>query len=321
MKGEPVSWLGEVLPGLHLPDLLLAFFSLLLEGVPFLLLGAMLSGLVDIGLSPDWVRRFLPRKKGVAVLVAGAAGFAFPLCECAGLPVIARLIRKGVPVSAAVMYLVASPMVNPLTLMSTWLAFSGQSPWSMMGLRLGFSVMILAFLGWWMSRLKPETIVRSEILTGTVDPQPGLAGAFVRPGSSRGPGLARAKQFVGTVVDDFLGVLFYFIIGAAVATLFSVAVNRALLAPVGQHVLAGPIIGVALAQSLCLCSTSDAFVAAALGFLSSAAKLAFMTSGPILDLKLAWMYQVMLRREFVVALWFRTTLAVLALSWLYGLFG
>lgn len=303
-------------PGLHLPDILLSFFSLLLEGVPFLLLGALLSGLVDLFLPPDLLRRLLPRSPLKGVLVAITAGFFFPLCECSGIPVVARLIRKGLPVGVAVTYLLASPLVNPLTLLTTYLAFMGQDPWLMVGLRLGFGVAVVIFLGMWVSSLKPESFLQPNVLAGSVD-VPDDSGYRAAPV----PGLPfpMVSQFIGTTTRDFLGVLFYFVIGSAFAAFFSTSVNRALLDPVGSSVWLAPMVGIVLAYVLCLCSTTDAFIIATFGFLAIGGKLAFLVAGPLFDVKLYWMYQAVFRRGFVLGLWWRATAATLLLTWLYGL--
>jgi uncharacterized protein len=309
---EDAGWL----PGLYGPDLLLAFFSLLLEGVPFLVLGAVLSGLVDVLVPAAWLRRLLPRSRFKAVLAAMAAGFLFPLCECSGVPVVARLIRKGLPVSAAVTYLIASPMLNPLTLLSTWLAFQGQDPWLMAGLRLGLGVGVVFFLGLWMAHLPADQIVRGEVLTSPVSGGGGPAFPAVLRLGLRWP---RVHQALAAALQDFLNVLVYFVIGAGFAAFFSVAVNRSYLEPLAAQPLAGPLVGAALSQILCLCSTSDAFVVAALGFLSVAGKLAFLLLGPIMDLKLFWIYSAVFQRRFVYRLWLRAAIIVLLMTWVYAL--
>lgn len=302
--------------GLSWPDISLSFFAILLEGAPFLLLGAIFSGLVDLFLPPQLLRQFLPKSKTQGVLVAILAGFFFPLCECGAMPVISRLVRKGIPVSIATTYLLATPLLNPLTLLSTWLAFRSQDPWLMVGLRLGFGVMVVFYLGIWMTQQKPEKILRPEVLTGEAEgATDSLYAVAIRPGAP----FPALQRFCLTATRDFLGVLVFLVLGAAFAAFLSTAINRTVLDPIGQNPFFGPLAGIGLAQSLCLCSTTDAFIISTFGSFSVAAKIAFLVAGPLFDFKLFWLYQSLYQRSFVFALWWRLSLATLILTVLYAL--
>ncbi len=105
-----------------------SFLSVLFESVPFLLLGALISGLIEVFVPARWMTGILPRKAFPAVLISALLGLVFPMCECGVVPVIRRLMKKGLPVSCAVTYLLASPVVNPITAISTFAAFRGQQP-------------------------------------------------------------------------------------------------------------------------------------------------------------------------------------------------
>jgi len=306
--------------GISWPDVALAFFAIVLEGVPFLLLGAIISGLVDVFLPADVIKKWLPRSKTSGVFAAIGAGIIFPLCECGAMPIVQRLIRKGVPPAVATIYMLAAPGLNPLAMFSTFLAFRNQEPWLMVALRFGLSFAVLLFLGFWLVRLKPENMIRTEMLTGPtrvkpeMTPNPGLV-LTPRPGNALG-GL---QQFTGAVIRDFTGVLLFLVIGAAVAAIFSTGFNRNLLAPIGQHFLLGPLAGILLAQLLCLCSTTDAFIIAAFAPFSIPAKLAFLVAGPLIDLKLYWLYRSAYQARFVHALWLRALAATFLLTVLYSL--
>lgn len=301
--------------GIVWPDLALAFLAIILEGTPFLLLGAIVSGLMEVFLPADLVRRWLPRSKTQGVFAALGAGILFPICECGAMPIVQRLIRKGVPPAVATTYLLAAPALNPLALASTYLAFRNQDPWLIVSLRFGFSAAVLIFLGLWLARLRPEEMIRAETISrGNVPTNPETS-FQPRPGSG---GLS---QFINAVVRDFLNVLFFFIIGAAVAAVFSVGLNRHLLEPIGQNPVFGPLAGIALAELLCLCSTTDAFIIAAFTPFSTAAKIAFLVAGPLIDLKLYWLYRSTYTPSFVHRLWARTLGATFFLTLIYALKG
>jgi hypothetical protein len=247
------------------------------------------------------------------------AGVIFPLCECGAMPIVQRLIRKGVPPAVATTYMLAAPALNPLAMFGTWLAFRNQDPWLMVMLRFGLSLAVLIFLGLWLVRLRPENMLRAETLAGSrtkqeQSPNPGLV-LSPRPGFSLG-GL---QQFTGAVIRDFTGVLLFLVIGAAVAAIFSTGFNRNLLAPIGQSVFFGPLAGILLAEMLCLCSTTDAFIIAAFAPFSVPAKIAFLVAGPLIDMKLYWLYRSAFQARFVHALWLRALAATFLLTLLYSL--
>jgi hypothetical protein len=306
--------------GISWPDVALSFFAIVLEGAPFLLLGAIVSGLVDVFLPAGLIKDWLPRSKSQGVFAALGAGVIFPLCECGAMPIVQRLIRKGVPPSVATTYMLAAPALNPLAMFGTYIAFRNQDPWLMVVLRFSFSFLVLVFIGLWLVRLRPDQILRAETLVGTGRPgpeqsaNPGLT-LSPRPGVSLG-GL---QQFTGAVIRDFTGVLLFLVIGAAVAALFSTGFNRNLLAPIGQSVVLGPLAGILLAELLCLCSTTDAFIIAAFTPFSVPAKIAFLVAGPLIDLKLYWLYRSAFLPRFVHGLWLRALGAVFVLTLFYSL--
>src|SRR4029453_982765 len=106
-------------------DFAVAFLSVLFEGIPFLLLGSIISGFVDVFVSSERVARLLPRNPTAAVFLSGLLGLGFPICECGSVIIIRRFLRKGLPLSCAVAYMLGAPIVSPIVALSTWQAFGG----------------------------------------------------------------------------------------------------------------------------------------------------------------------------------------------------
>src|SRR3954454_11011693 len=146
------------------PDVARSFLSVLLEGVPFLLLGSLLSGLVDVFVSSERLAKMLPKNMTAAILVSGLLGLVFPMCECGSVIVIRRFIRKGLPLSCAVTYMLGAPIVSPIVALSTYAAFRGQNPLMMTSLRLlmGYGIAVLA--GVVASRFLPATLLQPTII-------------------------------------------------------------------------------------------------------------------------------------------------------------
>jgi len=139
--------LGRASPMVH--TLSIVFVSIVLEAMPFVLLGAIVGGIIEVYLPREKVSEWLPKNTVLQVLMAGAMGVIFPVCECAVIPVARRLMKKGVPFSAAAAYLLAGPIVNPLVAASTGVAYLGDDWKRMILVRMvsGYIVaVIVAFI-------------------------------------------------------------------------------------------------------------------------------------------------------------------------------
>src|SRR3954466_5189442 len=139
-------------------DFALSFLSVLFEGIPFLLLGSLISGLVDVFVSSERLSKILPKNPLAAVLLSGLLGLIFPMCECGSVVVIRRFIRKGLPLSCAVTYMLAAPIVSPSVALSTYAAFKGQSPGLMTSLRLSIGFLIAVAVGLIVQKLRVGSV-------------------------------------------------------------------------------------------------------------------------------------------------------------------
>lgn len=292
-------------------DVALAFLSILFEGAPFILLGTFLSGLLDVYLPTGAMDRCLPKRSWLAVVVAGLLGAVFPVCECAVVPVIRRLVRKGLPVSCALTYMLAAPIVNPITALSTWKAFQGQAPELMTAARLGLGWLLAVAVGLVACRLPHRAMLKPGVLEApTSGPIPSPSSHSCSDGCGHhhhaADSLADAKLVAAfrSALKDFVDVAVYFSIGVAITAMFNtgIAPGAAWLDGIAGQPAAAPAALMGLAFVLSLCSTSDAFIAATLDRFSWAAKLAFLTFGPMMDVKLLFLYQSVLRRRFILQL-------------------
>jgi uncharacterized membrane protein YraQ (UPF0718 family) len=106
-------------------EFITTFISILYEALPFIVLGAVIAGLLEELVPQSLVTRFIPRSRLVAIAIGGFLGLLFPMCECGIIPVMRRLLRKGVPLSCCVCYMLAGPIINVVVMLSTYVAFSG----------------------------------------------------------------------------------------------------------------------------------------------------------------------------------------------------
>lgn len=285
-------------------DFAYSFLSVVLEGVPFILFGVLLSGVVDVFLPPRVLARLLPRNPAAGILLGGVLGAVLPMCECGIVVVIRRLIRKGLPLSNAVAYMLAAPVVNPVVAISTYAAFRGQGALEMTLWRMGLAFTVAVLVAALVLFLRRGFVLRQDLeAPEPIDDTP--------------DGRTTAEKWAATVrssVGDFLDVTVFFVLGTAVATLFNTSVNQQLIMPLADDRALSVAGMMALAAVLSLCSTSDAFVAATFTAFSSASKLAFLVFGPMVDLKLVFIYGLVFRKRFIVLL----VLLLALLIWLAG---
>lgn len=305
---EAVQWFN-----FNLGDFCVSFLGILFEGTPFMLIGTLIAGFVDSFVPAGTMERILPRNMGVAVGLSALLGIVFPMCECGLVPVIRRMIGKGMPVPCALTYLLAAPIVNPVTALSTIAAFRGQSPLLTASLRLVLGFIVASIVGLVVSRISLRLVLNREM-----HPLPSEAQAHSTPGSNHGGSSNPIKSHANfaeplTIPEkvanaircgghDFIEVAFYLVIGAAVASVFNTAVNREALAFLGSRTIFATAAMMVLAFLLSLCSTSDAFIAANFVTFPFVSKLAFMVFGPMMDAKLIFMYGLVFRRRFTFSL-------------------
>lgn len=104
---------------------LVTFMSIIFEAMPFIVIGALVSGVLEEMLPQTFFQKWLPKNRFLAIVGSSFLGMALPMCECGIVPVMRRLLSKGVPASCAVTYMLSAPVVNPIVLSSTALAFWG----------------------------------------------------------------------------------------------------------------------------------------------------------------------------------------------------
>ncbi|MCB0899677.1 MAG: permease [Actinobacteria bacterium] len=241
------------------------FVSIVIQALPFLVLGVVLSAAIAAFVPASFWRKALPKRPGLAVPVAGCAGAVLPGCECASVPVSGSLMSRGVAPAAALAFLLSAPAINPIVVISTFVAFPGQP--MMAVARFGASLVTAVIVGWiWLRWGRGE---------------------WLRiPTSRHVEGQSRWQTFAAAATHDLLHAGGFLVVGGIAAAVLNVAIPQQWLQTLAEHP-ALAIVGLALlAVLLSICSEADAFVAASLTQFSLTARLAFLVVGPMVDLKL-----------------------------------
>ncbi|GGM84891.1 permease [Dactylosporangium sucinum] len=285
---------GPITRSLAAPALqtwLTVFVSVMTQAVPFLVFGVVLSAVIAVFVPPSFFAKALPRHPALAVPTAGVAGVVLPGCECASVPVAGALVRRGVTPAAAFAFLLASPAVNPIVLVSTAVAFPGQP--KVVVARALASLVVACLMGWlWHAFGKGSWLRMPE--------RPHL------------DGMGKWPAFWASVRHDVLHAGGFLVIGAACAAVIAVVVPKEWLAQLAANPAVAIVVLGLLAVLLSICSEADAFVAASLTQFSMTARLAFMVVGPMIDLKLFAMQAGIFGRSF--ALRFAPATFVLAIG-------
>ena len=111
--------------------------------MPFIVLGAVIAGILEEFLPQEFITRLLPKAVLPAVMIGALLGLIFPMCECGIVVVMRRLLRKGLPLSCCIAYMLAGPIINLVVIFSTWVAFYKHGiAREMVGLRVGLGFVI-----------------------------------------------------------------------------------------------------------------------------------------------------------------------------------
>lgn len=302
----------------------LIFLSIVLEALPFMLIGSCVGGLIEVFISREKMTAYLPKRPWAVTAVAAALGFIFPVCECAVVPVTRRLARKGLPVSAAVAYLLGGPIVNPIVGASTAVAYSFD--WRVVAARLGCGYLIAVTVGLLMGRLfaKRKALVPSVTESSGHEHEHACGCGHLHHGehASKEPLGKRLVHSLQHASDDFLAVAHFLIIGSALAALAQTALDRNVILDFTNLPVIPSMAMMLMAILLNLCSEADAFIAASFrGLLPLPAQMAFMLTGPMFDLKLLLMYQKLFTRRAIICLASAIIITVLIVSILLELSG
>jgi len=304
--------------------------AILLEASPFLLLGALASGLFEVFVPRERVERLVPRSPLAGVLAGLLLGMVMPCCECGIVPLVRRLIAKGVPPAAAMTFMLAGPVINPVVLASTLVAFQGDI--TVAALRCALVALVAAAVGLSLRGRSPEAIILADakpVAACGCGAEPGAARAGLFGDAAeavplsaleapRPPLRARLDHALRHAQGDFLDMFKILVLGAMVAAAFKTFVPAGFVGLLQSDLLLSVTGMMGLAILLSLCSQADAFVAASFTGFPLAAKLAFLALGPVLDVKLVLMWQGTFRYRTIKLLMLAPVVLVFSACMLLG---
>lgn len=309
------------------------FLSIIFEGIPFILIGALASSIIQIFVSDEAIAKIIPKNKFIGVLIASLVGLVFPVCECAIVPITRRLIKKGVPLSIAVTFMLSVPIMNPVVLLSTHYAFMSMSYMviarAMFGMIGAITIGILIGVLHKDSPFKPQVVKKPRGIPHKADCGCGHHTTQItknikvrhnhveknHDNCSCGHSHSHSdinNKFLRNIEDvishtsvELYDIGRFFIMGVFLSTCMQVFIPKEFILSIGSGVLSSIIVMMVLAFVLSVCSETDAFIARSfLGQFTSGSILGFLILGPMLDIKNTIMLCGSFKLSFVAKLIF-----------------
>jgi uncharacterized membrane protein YraQ (UPF0718 family)/Ni2+-binding GTPase involved in maturation of urease and hydrogenase len=276
------------------------FISILIQGLPFILVGSFVSAIIQICISRETFIKLFPKNIFLSCIIAALTGLLFPICDCGTIPVVKGLIKKKIPLAAGVTFMLAAPIVNPIAIISTVYAFQGMKSVVIYRITAGIIISILVGLIMQFCTKKNESILKSE--DTIIDCNCGFCDDNYVYSKSK---LDKIKAVFIHAGDEFFNIGKFMIIGTFLSSIFQnvVSINNNMYIPKDNRI--SLILMILLSFLLSVCSTSDAFIAK--GFLkqfSINSIMGFLVVGPMLDIKNTIMLFGSFKKKFVLKLIF-----------------
>ena len=301
-------------------DIAIYFTTIMLEAIPFLLLGALISAIIEEFVSEERISKMIPKNRVLGSLVGIFLGLFIPACDCAVIPIAMRLKKKKVPTNVIVSFMLASPIISPVVLLSTFFAFGETEKMLLFGLEMPklfvyrtiFGVLVALIVGIILDIICKDAVLKEETYEHHHhhhDHEHIHTCNHHHEGCScshhekeTGP-LGRVKNIINIMYGDFMGIISYMAVGALLAATMQILLPISNIGGIVQNKYISTFIMMLLAFALSLCSTSDAFIART--FMNSLSKnsiLAFILLGPMIDIKNTILLNKSFNKKFVIVL-------------------
>jgi uncharacterized membrane protein YraQ (UPF0718 family) len=283
------------------------FLGLIIEATPFVFLGVLVSILVSLFLNENWVIKYLPRNRILSHFLISFTGVFMPVCECGNVPVARRLMLKGFKLSHSVTFLLAAPIINPITIWTTVEAFGGSV--EVVIFRVLGALFIANTAGLLISLNKNDDQLLSKSF------QHDLSCKHDHDQDSK------IKKASDTFETEFLSLMTMLVFGAIMAAGFRTFVPEDIIKSVGTNLVLSIFAMILLAFVMSICSNVDAFVALTFANRFTVGSIVtFLVFGPMIDIKMLSMLRSTFSKRLLIFLSLYVVLASAAIGLLINLF-
>ena len=285
------------------------FISIFFESLPFLLLGSLISSIIETFVSDDTLAKLIPKNKILGCIVGIILGFFLPACDCAVIPVSKRLIKKKIPINVAVSFMLSSPIINPVVLLATYKAFYKTNP-SLFWYRFLFGIIVALVIGIIVGIIfnkKKVTINDYDCIEchnhDDIEEDFKDLLDYDEEDHNHDKNESKIISICKHTVFDMFEVVKFLIIGALIASIIQVLLPRNILSIFNNNQVLSNITLMLFAYFISLCSTSDSFVGKSLiSSFGSSSVLAYLLLGPMIDIKNTIVLFGNYKKSFVITL-------------------
>ncbi|MTD41685.1 permease [Erwinia sp. CPCC 100877] len=257
------------------------FLSIVIEALPFVMLGCVISGALHVFLTPERVKKLLPKNKFLSILVGSVLGFFFPSCECGIVPIVHQFVKKDVPTYTAFAFMITAPIINPIVLFSTYIAFGNTVKfviWRVLG-----SLLVAMAVGIWLAYINKESILRSEAFQAAL---PEAHDHHHEHHSEKESFGRKCWSVLTHGIDEFFDTGRYLIFGSFLAAAMQTYLPTGAILELGRTKILAILVMLILAATLSLCSEADAFIGSSLlSLFGNGPVVGFLVFGPMVDIK------------------------------------
>lgn len=279
---------------LNLSNFFTIFISIVLEALPFIILGSFLSALIQIFISEETIAKIVPKNKVLGCVVAAMTGLIFPVCECAIVPIARRLIKKGVPLGIATTFMISVPIVNPVVLLSTYYAFN-----------YNINMVIIRGMGGFLGAVTVGILIEAFTLSGNVIKNNNVYthDYDCSCGCNTSYDNSKFAQILSHASRELYDIGKLLILGAGISAAFQIFIPRNFINTFGQDRIISVLIMMLFAFVISLCSEADAFIAASFtNMFSLGAISSFLILGPMIDIKNTLMLSYSFKKSYIIKL-------------------
>jgi len=292
---------------------------MLMQAFPFMLIGIFVSSAMHIFVPNEFIVKAFPTKFGLGFVTAMFAGLLFPVCECAIVPVMTRLVKKGVALPIAITFMLSAPIINPIVIISTLYAFPNQPEIALyrvvFGLVIALIVGLVLFLFGGSNTVLLNGHESHECGCGCGNEDEHLCSCHSCSEDEHTMLGTREKieaMFLHAG-EEFFTVGKYLVLGAFMTSLIQTLVPKSVLLSLRSQNGLSLFIMMTTAFLFSACSTSDAFIARSfVDRFSMGAIMGFLVFGPMMDVKNILMLLASFKKSFVAML----TLIIFILNFL-----
>jgi uncharacterized protein len=275
------------------------FISIIIEALPFIVLGVFIAAFIQMFITEEMIAKIMPKNRFLSIAIGTGIGSLFPACECGIVPITQRLVKKNVPLYSAMAFMLTGPIINPVVIFSTFIAF-GDS-WKMALYRSGLAIAVAVVVSIVISYVFTENQLREYIEKKAG----GHAHSHVHShhDHSKMKFSEKLADMINHAIDEFFSVGKFLVFGALISSAMQTFIKTSTLLSLGHTRATAILVMMLLAFILSICSEADAFIASSFsGMFGTGPIVAFLVFGAMVDIKNLFMMLDVFKRKFVLAL-------------------